>query len=97
MAVLSLARKQAPTVLLLQSVGAVLFPVWAGSKVGRPLKSRGCHSPMWQATYYHKTHSLPRKHFRGAGGGGAERVFRESIGDHTAEMISIGVLCRNNL
>lgn len=57
---------------------------------------------MWQGTYYHEHPGLVAnpcllKDLRGAGGAGAEEVYREPTEDHAAEMISSGVLCRNDI
>lgn len=82
---------------MLWSVGAVPSPVWAGRRPGGHERAGVVTLRCGKLPITTKTHSAPRKDFRGAGGGGTERVFRETMGDHIAEMISIGVLCRNDL
>lgn len=104
MVVLSLTRKQATSCIhSYDQQVQFFFPVWAGSEVVRPRRSKCSHTlgcgkvPITMKTQGLRqtpAYSRPLEELEAAG---AEKVYREPTEGHAAEMISSGVLCRNDI
>lgn len=77
--------------------------MWAGSEVVRPRRSKGSHTlgcgkvPITMKTQGLRQTPAYSRTLEELEGAGAEKVYREPMEDPAAEMISSGVLCRNDI